>query len=143
MEFRIFLKSDAQSIKTAQSIRHDIFVLEQNIPSDLEIDGLDNNSYHCLAFLDTKPVGTLRLTRVSNNHAIMARVAVVKDFRSRQIASKMISHTIKNAKQLGIKSIEIHPHEYLENFYSGFGFKYLDTFPDAGEHKLIKMETQI
>jgi len=59
------------------SIRYEVFVDEQNVPEELEIDGLDNEAKHVLAFVDGVPIGTGRI--LSDGH--IGRVAVLKDYR--------------------------------------------------------------
>ena len=55
------------------AIRHKVFVGEQNVPVELEIDGLDDEAKHALAFVDGVPIGTGRI--LSDGH--IGRVAVL------------------------------------------------------------------
>ena len=40
------------------TIRFEVFVAEQRVPKDLEIDGLDDKAKHVVAYIDGIAVGT-------------------------------------------------------------------------------------
>ena len=42
-------------------IRFEVFVDEQNVPEELEIDGLDDEAKHVLAYIDNEAIGTGRI----------------------------------------------------------------------------------
>ena len=44
--FHIRLASSPEEIQQCQSLRHAIFVVEQNTPSDIELDGKDDQAFH-------------------------------------------------------------------------------------------------
>ncbi|MHA2940483.1 GNAT family N-acetyltransferase [Vibrio sp. RC27] len=136
---RIIVNNDVETIKISQAIRNEVFVKEQGIPLDLDLDGLDSNSYHSLAYIDDVAIGVARLALGKNNSAIMARVAIKKDYRGNGIARKLIESIISKANQLSINSIEIHAHEYLKEYYESFGFMYIKQVEKVGEHQLIQM----
>ena len=59
------------------AIRYEVFVGEQNVPEELEIDGLDDEAKHVLAYVDALPIGTGRIL----NDGHIGRVAVLKNYR--------------------------------------------------------------
>ncbi|HBY86213.1 MAG TPA: GNAT family N-acetyltransferase [Colwellia sp.] len=136
---RVVVSNDTETILISQEIRNEVFVQEQGIPLHLDLDGLDSKSYHSLAYIDDVAVGVARLALVEDNNAIMARVAIKKDYRGKGIASKLIESIIAKAQQLDINSIEIHAHEYLEKYYEAFGFQYIKHVEKVGKHQLIQM----
>jgi len=136
---KIVVSNDVESIQISQAIRNEVFVQEQGIPLHLDLDGLDCKSYHALAYVDDVAVGVARLALTEGSPAIMARVAIKKDSRGQGIASKLIESIIVKAGQLSINCIEIHAHEYLKEYYEGFGFQYIKQVEKVGEHQLIQM----
>jgi hypothetical protein len=46
------------SQKEVKAIRNKVFVEEQGVPPELEWDGLDEHSYHVLAYAPDGPIGT-------------------------------------------------------------------------------------
>ena len=75
----------------AVDIRIKVFVEEQGF--DEEFDSDDERSMHFVAYTNDKAVGTCRLIRLDSEKHIYAigRVAVLKDYRCRGIASELIS----------------------------------------------------
>ena len=76
------------------AIRYEVFVEEQNVPEELEIDGLDNEAKHVLAFVNEVPVGTGRI--LSDGH--IGRVAVLEKHRGLGIG-KLIMKELVNCAQ--------------------------------------------
>ncbi|WED25637.1 GNAT family N-acetyltransferase [Vibrio sp. DW001] len=130
-------------ISKAHSIRHQVFVVEQDIPQELDHDGLDNISSHALVTDDDSLVATARLTVNDIGHAVLARVAVIEQYRGSGVASKVVSALLSYAGQCGCVSIEMHAHEYLRRYYEKFGFTYVRNVEMVGEHQLIEMKVQL
>ncbi|MFA0520185.1 GNAT family N-acetyltransferase, partial [Vibrio sp. 10N.222.55.E8] len=71
---KVIVGNNPELILKAQSIRHQVFVVEQQIPQTLDLDGLDLKSHHVLVTDADNLVATARLYIDDNGHAIMARV---------------------------------------------------------------------
>ncbi len=140
MKIKIKAAQDLESIIESQKIRNEVFVQEQGIPIELDLDGWDDNSYHILAYDNNQVVGVARLALTENNKAVLARVAVLKEYRGLKIAPKLVKALLTKAENLRIKKIDIHPHEHLKGFYESFGFKYIEKSEVVGNHQLLKME---
>ncbi len=130
-------------IQQAQAIRYQVFTLEQKIPQELDLDGLDEDSLHALVSEQGKPIATARLKVNQDGSSVMARVAVSEESRGLGIASKLVSALIEHAKNIGVRSIEIHAHSYLRSYYEKFGFKFIKEVEVVGEHQLIEMQYYI
>ncbi|WP_084605307.1 GNAT family N-acetyltransferase [Psychromonas aquimarina] len=139
MKVKIVVDKNQDSIEISQKIRYEVFVQEQGIPLELDLDGLDKHSYHALAYINDSAVGSARLALLENNKAVMARVAITKAHRGKGIAAELIESLLVKAGQLNINSIEIHAHEYLKEYYKTFGFNYIKQVEKVGEHQLIEM----
>ena len=140
---KITIGNSSELISKAQTIRNQVFVLEQNIPQSLDLDGLDESSSHALATKEDTLLATARLTPDDYGNAVIARVAVVKEYRGSGIASKIVKALISHAREIDVNSIEIHAHEYLRAYYEKFGFEYIQDVDIVGEHQLIEMRLQI
>ena len=140
---KIKIGNSSDIISKAQAIRHQVFVIEQDIPQELDLDGLDNISHHALVTDGNSLVATARLCINESNSSVMARVAVIKKFRGSGIASKVVRSLISHAYQQGATSIIIHAHMHLKNYYEKFGFKFICNAEKVGEHQLIEMKHQM
>ncbi|MEZ8991233.1 GNAT family N-acetyltransferase [Vibrio breoganii] len=138
----VIIGSDAEIIRKAQVIRNQVFTVEQGIPQELDLDGLDETSHHLLMTDNDDLVATARLTPKQGGASVMARVAVLKAYRGCGLASKIVEALIEYANNQGIDSIEIHAHEYLKEFYERFGFSFVQQVEVVGEHQLIEMQYQ-
>jgi predicted GNAT family N-acyltransferase len=139
----VTIGNSSELISQAQSIRHQVFVVEQNIPQELDLDGLDETSSHVLVMNEDALVATARLSMDDNGDAVMARVAVVKEYRGSGVASKVVEALMSHARQIGGRSIEIHAHEYLRKYYEKFGFEFIREVEVVGDHQLIEMRHQV
>ncbi|MFT5705920.1 MAG: putative GNAT family N-acyltransferase [Oceanospirillaceae bacterium] len=136
----ITIGNNPDIISKAQTIRFQVFTVEQKIPPELDLDGLDEASNHILIMDNDASVATARLTVNDKGSSVMARVAVVKAYRGSGVSSKMLKALMLYAREIGVISIEIHAHEYLRSYYEKFGFEYIQEIETVGEHQLIEMQ---
>ncbi|MFA0159497.1 GNAT family N-acetyltransferase [Vibrio sp. 10N.261.46.A3] len=135
----LVIGNNPELITQAQSIRHQVFVVEQGIPHVLDLDGLDPVSHHALITDEDNLVATARLHIDELGHSTMARVAVLQPYRGSGIASKIVRALLNHASEHGVKVIEIHAHQYLKGYYEKFGFEFIREVEIVGEHQLIEM----
>lgn len=130
-------------ISKAQLIRRQVFVDEQSIPREYDLDGLDEESHHILVTDSTSIVASARLYPVDSKHAVMARIAVLKEYRCSGIGTKMVSSLMLQACEMGYSSLEIHAHEHLRSYYEKFGFVYIQNSKVVGAYQLIEMRYEV
>lgn len=136
----IKIGQDIELIDMAQTIRYNVFTVEQNIPPHLDLDGLDEVSTHALVVKQNTPVATARLTVNSEGRAVLARVAVMPEFRGAGIATRLVKALMNHAKNVDAKTVEIHAHQHLRAYYQNLGFDFVKEVEVAGEHQLIEMQ---
>lgn len=139
MEFKIVVGNEEKLVTDAKRIRSEVFIKEQNIPSELDIDGWDQNAQHALVYVDDLAVGVARLAIHDDGRATLARVAVIADYRGRGLASKLVNALLSVAEGLKLTLVDIYPHEHLRIYYEIFGFKYVGVSKAVAGHQLIKM----
>jgi len=100
------------------AIRYEVFVGEQNVPEELEIDGLDDEAKHVLAFVDGLPIGTGRI--LSDGH--IGRVAVLKNYRGLGIGKLIMKELIKWAQDISLKKVWLSSQWHAHSFYLDLGF---------------------
>jgi len=120
------------------SIRQAVFIEEQNVPKDIEIDEHDPICLHILAYDKDLPVATARLL----NDGHIGRMCVLKSYRLQGIATELLNRLIQKARQRSIQSIELHAQLTALPFYQKAGFVVCSvTFMDAGiKHKTMRLE---
>lgn len=115
-------------LEEAFNIRKKVFVEEQNVPLELEIDEFDNlsSTIHIGAFDETKVIATLRVLDINDPIVHIGRVAVDKQYRGRNIGYVLMESSeniIKKYKNGASFTIELSAQLYAEDFYSKLGYK--------------------
>lgn len=118
-------------------VRHSVFIIEQSVPIELELDEHDHSCTHILATDGDKPVGTARL--LDDGH--IGRMCVLKDYRQQGIATEMLAQLIDKAQQRQFNKAILNAQITAIPFYEKSGFKVCsETFLDAGiEHKTMEL----
>jgi len=106
-------------MKTAMEIRTNVFVDEQNVPMDVEMDEFDATSTHVLASWQRQPAGTARW-RETDEGWKLERFAVLKDYRGKQIGASLVRFIMNNLDLS--KTVYLYAQESVINFYKPFGF---------------------
>jgi predicted GNAT family N-acyltransferase len=109
----------------AYAIRHAVFVEEQGIPAELEIDDYDPIAEHALAFVDGECVATARIYLDEQNpsKAKIGRMAVLKDFRGQGIGTALLGEAIRVGMMQGANIFELHAQQSAALFYAKLQFK--------------------
>jgi predicted GNAT family N-acyltransferase len=112
------------------SVREDVFVNEQQVPLDLERDGLDPDCSHVLAEdTERRPIGTGRL--LADGH--IGRVAVLRAWRGQGVGKAMMIALMKWAAEKGMKKLLLNSQEQAIRFYQDLGFVAVgEIFFEAG-----------
>ena len=111
------------------AIRYKVFVGEQNVPVELEIDGLDDEAKHALAFVDGVPIGTGRI--LSDGH--IGRVAVLKDYRGLGIGKSIMKELIKWAQNMNLEKAWLSSQWHAHSFYLDLDFVCVgEIYKEAG-----------
>ncbi|HPV02100.1 MAG TPA: GNAT family N-acetyltransferase [Clostridiales bacterium] len=122
-------------------IRREVFIEEQGVPEDIEMDGRDDEAVHVLAVVDGEPAGCGRLL-FGDSEARIGRVAVRKKMRRCGIGEGICKLLIALAKDKGAERIVLDAQLTAEKFYSHLGFEREgDVFMEAGmEHVRMTMK---
>lgn len=122
-----------------RAVRQQVFVIEQNIPEELEFDGADANALHLLALHRKRDaVGTGRLEA----NGKIGRLAVVAAFRGRGLGSNLLIELVRTAGEAGLERVHLHAQLHALAFYERHGFvRRGDTFDEGGiEHVVASMD---
>jgi predicted GNAT family N-acyltransferase len=121
----------------AQRIRFAVFVEEQGVPAELEMDDMDARSLHALAFEGGEAVGTGRL--LPDGH--VGRMAVLKFWRGRGVGAALLRRLIDAARQRGDREVLLSAQVHALGFYRAHGFDaYGPVFEEAGiPHQAMRL----
>ncbi|RLA10048.1 MAG: GNAT family N-acetyltransferase [Gammaproteobacteria bacterium] len=99
-------------------VRTAVFVNEQGVPADIEMDAEDAQCHHLLALVDNQPVGTARLLADGR----IGRLAVLKTFRGQGIGQQLLKAAVALADSVAMKSLYLHAQVQTLGFYQAEGF---------------------
>jgi len=129
----IFIKTWQEAYQEAYRIREKVFIQEQGVPEEMELDGLDPTSKHALAYQGKLCVGTGRLVHLDNHHAQIGRMAVLSDFRNQGVGKAILRHLIALAQAEGVLTLMLHSQVSVIPFYAKLGFiAQGPTYEEAG-----------
>ena len=110
-------------------IREAVFVVEQQVPPELEWDGLDPECTHVLAEAAGEAVGTARMTPTGH----IGRMAVLPPWRGRGIGSALLADLLDTARARALPGVVLNAQNHALAFYARHGFTAEgDEFLDAG-----------
>jgi predicted GNAT family N-acyltransferase len=110
-------------------VRFKVFVDEQNVPEELEIDGYDDEATHVLILLDDQAIGTGRI--LADGH--IGRVAVLKKYRGQGVGKLIMKKLIEWAQENQLKTLWLSSQWHARGFYIDLDFACIgDRFEEAG-----------
>jgi len=102
----------------ASRIRLAVFVQEQHVPAELEMDENDASSVHALAYDGGAAVGTGRL--LPDGH--IGRMAVLKPHRTRGVGGAILESLVAEARRRGMREVVLSAQTHALVFYRKHGF---------------------
>lgn len=119
-----------QDEQALRQIREQVFIAEQNVPTELEWDGEDETAFHLLAEdSEGNPIGTARL--LPDGH--IGRVAVLIPWRGHGVGTLLMQEMLRQARTEGHSKVFLDAQVAAIEFYCKLGFQTEGkTFLDAG-----------
>jgi predicted GNAT family N-acyltransferase len=103
----------------AMSVREAVFVVEQGVPPEIELDEWDTQCDHALAFTPGGcAVGTGRL--LPDGH--IGRMAVLGEWRGRGVGGALLAALVERAAERGMKRLLLNAQTHAVPFYARYGF---------------------
>jgi predicted GNAT family N-acyltransferase len=125
--------TDPQGLQDCLTLRRDVFVAEQSVPEELEIDGRDKEARHFALTDDGRVVATCRVRRMGIA-AKIERMAVSKDYRRQGIGRELMKYVLQRLTNTdGIKLLKLSSQADAVPFYEQLNFKkHGPEYMDAG-----------
>lgn len=131
-KFRVRRVSSVRELKQAFAVRMRVFVKEQGVPQDIELDRDDRRAIHFVASIDGRVVGTARVV-IHQTKAKIGRMAVLKSYRHKGIGTKLLKRAVVTAKRYRATHIYLNAQVAVIGFYEALGFRCVGrVFREAG-----------
>lgn len=120
-------------MQRAFAIRRRVFIEEQHVPEEIELDADDDRAFHALAILDGVALGCGRMLEHDDGEVKIGRMAVLREFRGTGIGAHILRFLIDRARARGLGRAILHAQLTAEGFYLKEGFKPVGgVFDEAG-----------
>jgi predicted GNAT family N-acyltransferase len=130
---------DGEEVRAALALRHEVFVVEQRVPLEEEVDRHDETALHLGGVDRDCVVATCRL--VAEGRTVkLGRMAVATAARRRGLASALLAEAETRARALGAARIALAAQTGALALYERAGYTaYGERFLDAGiEHLMME-----
>jgi predicted GNAT family N-acyltransferase len=119
---RVVRASADEDIRRAFAIRMRVFVKEQKVPAEIELDEDDAHAMHLLALVGEKAVGTARIV-FHGGRAKIGRMAVVKTYRKNGVGRRLLRRAVAIARRRTPRTIYLNAQVAVIGFYEKMGFQ--------------------
>ncbi|AGT31191.1 hypothetical protein M493_04430 [Geobacillus genomosp. 3] len=133
MNIAIGTTKDRPLYEDALHVRRLVFIEEQNVPEEEEIDAFEQESSHLVLYDGEKPVAAGRLRLIGESIGKAERICVLPSYRGRG-AGRMVMEALERlAKTKGAKKVKLNAQTHAEPFYEKLGYETVSgVFMDAG-----------
>jgi putative N-acetyltransferase (TIGR04045 family) len=112
-------------LSQAFGVRREVFIKEQAIFVESDVDEHDAASIHIVAKKEGRIIGTVRVfpdPRHRREHWIGGRLAVLKDFRDYRVGAALVKEAMKRVKKKGCAVFTAHIQEKNIRFFKKLGW---------------------
>lgn len=121
-EITVKIVETEAELEGAVNVRMRVFVAEQRITPEEEIDDADATATHAIALSSGQVIGTGRLLYRDDGGAQIGRMAVDRRYRRQGIGGRILAFLEEEARAQGVRNCLLHAQEYVKAFYAGFGY---------------------
>ncbi len=135
-EIAVKLVETEAELEGVINVRMRVFVVEQQIPPEEELDDADATATHAIALHGDHAIGTGRMLLVEGDDegtCRVGRMAVDQEWRRHGVGGQILEFLEEQARQQGLTHCLLHAQEYVKAFYAGHGYvERGDVFVEAG-----------
>src|SRR5215472_8678270 len=113
--------AEQSQMKQAWAIRRLVFIEEQHVPEEIEMDADDSEALHALALDGSEPVGCGRMVE-HEGYVKIGRMAVLQERRGEGIGRSILGFLMEQARQRGFNRAVLHAQLTAEGFYLKNGY---------------------
>ncbi len=142
-ELTVKLVETEEEMEGALSVRFRVFVAEQQVPMDEELDEFDASATHAIVLSQGEVVATGRIVYGNEDSAArIGRMAVDMEWRRKGLGGRLLTFLEEEAASRNVSTYILNAQEYVKQFYANHGYVELgETFLEADiVHILMRKE---
>ncbi|WP_078430428.1 GNAT family N-acetyltransferase [Alkalihalobacterium alkalinitrilicum] len=129
---KVTVVENKEQLKDAYSVRTTVFVEEQKVPEEEEIDQFEEDAIHFVVYDDSKPIGAGRL-RVVDGYGKVERICILNEYRKKRIGKLLMDKIESVGQSEGLTKFKLNAQIQAEPFYKSLGYETVSgEFLDAG-----------
>ena len=122
-ELTIKLVETEAELEAAIGVRFRVFVAEQQVPAEEELDEFDATATHAIAIHNGQVVATGRVVYGNEDSAArIGRMAVDVQWRRQGIGGRILEFLEDEAAAQGVNTYILNAQEYVKDFYAAHGY---------------------
>ncbi len=138
---KIEVASTEEQLKSAFHIRMQVFVEEQQVPMELEVDEHEAESIHFILYDGELPIGTGRLRSIYP-FVKVERFCILAPHRRRGYGRHLMEAMEQYAIQHNMTQLKLHAQTHAESFYTQLGYQTTsDLFLEADMPHVVMEKT--
>lgn len=141
-DLRVVAADSKERLERAWAIRRRVFIEEQHVPEEIELDEDDARAFHALATIGAKAIGCGRYVGHGSDEIKIGRMAVLPEYRGRGIGREILQFLMDTARARGFHRAVLHAQLTAEGFYLKQGYEPVgQVFEEAGiaHRAMVKM----
>lgn len=143
-EFIFKIAETDKELREYFRLRHEVFVGEQKIFPESDIDGYDRDGVHIVAVQEAtgNVVGVVRCYRQEENTWVGGRLGSAPGFRNGRVAPNLVRLAVKTVKSRGCEKFFAYIQPQNVKFFERLGWKTVgELFPHHGmPHQLMEAD---
>ncbi|MDA1127106.1 MAG: GNAT family N-acetyltransferase [Chloroflexi bacterium] len=148
-ELTIKLVETEEEMEAAMDVRFRVFVGEQQVPAEEELDEFDFTATHAIAVIENQEQGLRQVVATGrvfygdeDSAARIGRMAVDTEWRRKGIGGRILQFLEDEAKTQGVDTYVLNAQVYVKDFYAAHGYvERGETFLEADiVHVLMRKE---
>jgi predicted GNAT family N-acyltransferase len=121
-----------EQLDDAFAVRRTVFVAEQQVPEEEEIDQYEDEATHVVLYDNEEPIGAARI-RVLDGIGKLERICVLSSGRKKGAGKLIVNKLEEIAASQGVSKLKLNAQTHAIPFYERLGYETVsDVFMDAG-----------
>ncbi|HSD24078.1 MAG TPA: GNAT family N-acetyltransferase [Solirubrobacterales bacterium] len=113
---------DEAEVEAAMDLRVRVFVDEQGVDAEEELDDLDAQSLQIVGLDDSGVIATCRLRDLGEGGWKLERMVVDGRLRGNGVGGRLLAGAEREARERGGREIVLHAQRRAESFYAAHGY---------------------
>ena len=143
--YQIVRVTSPGQLEDALRVRRAVFIQEQGVPAEIEIDQhdqSDSGTLHFVAYADEQPVGACRLRTYAPGVGKVERVAVLQTERGTGLGKQIMRVMEEAAREAGFSQLKLNAQTHAQRFYERLGYEPCgEQFEEAGIAHIAMVKT--